>query len=231
VTDLFIVLRKEMLEWACDLRVSRSALFQIVVIAGFLGIYLPYNQSMLSVGAIVPTSLAMLFFVFPSILTASVAADAFAGERERRTLETLFATPLRDSAIFYGKAAWAVVYASAITALALCCGVVTARLAGHEVAAIPVLGAAATAVAGSVVTAAAAVGISSRVAVAKSAQQLTTVFTLVAAAAVVGLLRAGRVPLAWDTLFVYDLAFILAGGCALALAATLFRRDRLFDTR
>ncbi|HEY6912074.1 MAG TPA: ABC transporter permease [Myxococcales bacterium] len=235
MTDVVTVLRKEVLEWACDLRVNRAAYLQIAVIISFLGVYLPFTQPALWVNPTVPTALTPLFFIFPSILTASVAADAFAGERERKTLETLFSTPLRDSAIFYGKAAWAVFYSLAITFLALACGVITALLraqsASHVVAAAPLFGAAATALAGSVMTAAAAVVISSRVAVAKSAQQLTTLFTMASAAAVVGLIRLNGMPLQWRVLCLYDLVFFAAGLLALAAAALSFRRDRLFDRR
>jgi ABC-2 type transport system permease protein len=234
VIDLVTVLRKEILEWACDLRASRAAYLQIAVIISFLGVYLPFTQPALWVNPTVPMGLT-LFFIFPSILTASVAADAFAGERERKTLETLFSTPLRDSAIFYGKASWAVFYSFGITLVALACGVITASLkaqsASHIALAAPLFGAAATALAGSVMTAAAAVIISSRVAVAKSAQQLTTLFTMVSAAGIVGLIRLHAGPLQWGTLYAYDLAFFAAGVLALAAAAVSFRRERLFDRR
>jgi len=41
--------------------------------------------------------------VFPAMLAGSLAADAFAGERERRTLETLLATPISDRSLVVDK--------------------------------------------------------------------------------------------------------------------------------
>jgi len=52
-------------------------------------------------------------------LVVSVIADAFAGERERHTLETLLATRLSDNAILIGKVCAAVSYGSGIVLLIL----------------------------------------------------------------------------------------------------------------
>jgi ABC-type Na+ efflux pump permease subunit len=38
-----------------------------------------------------------------SLVAVMITADAIAGEKERRTIETLFATPISDQAIFAGK--------------------------------------------------------------------------------------------------------------------------------
>lgn len=57
---------------------------------------------------------------FPLLLVLGVAADSFAGERERHTLETLLASPISDQAILYGKIAAGASYAwffSIVTAL------------------------------------------------------------------------------------------------------------------
>ncbi len=51
-------------------------------------------------------------------MAVSVVADAFAGERERHTLETLLSMPLADAAIFMGKFAAAVLYGWAFTVIA-----------------------------------------------------------------------------------------------------------------
>ena len=51
-------------------------------------------------------------------MAVSVVADAFAGERERHTLETLLSMPLADAAIFIGKFAAAVLYGWAFAVIA-----------------------------------------------------------------------------------------------------------------
>ncbi len=49
-----------------------------------------------------------LFLLIPTILAATFAADAFAGERERGSLEALLYTPTTDTELFWGKilSAW-----------------------------------------------------------------------------------------------------------------------------
>lgn len=47
--------------------------------------------------------LAPLFLVVPLMVSAVLAADAFAGEKERRTLETLLHLPIRDRDLFLAK--------------------------------------------------------------------------------------------------------------------------------
>ena len=47
--------------------------------------------------------LAPLFLIVPLMVAAVLAADAFAGEKERRTLETLLHLPIPDRDLFYAK--------------------------------------------------------------------------------------------------------------------------------
>ncbi|HET7489407.1 MAG TPA: ABC transporter permease subunit [Acidimicrobiales bacterium] len=47
--------------------------------------------------------LAPLFLIVPLMVAAVLAADAFAGEKERRTLETLLHLPIPDRQLFYAK--------------------------------------------------------------------------------------------------------------------------------
>jgi ABC-2 type transport system permease protein len=51
---------------------------------------------------------APLFLMQPVMLTSVIAADSFAGERERKTLEYLLHTPATEKELLYGKmlAAW-----------------------------------------------------------------------------------------------------------------------------
>ena len=47
--------------------------------------------------------LAPLFLIVPLMVSAVVAADAFAGEKERRTLESLLHLPISDRDLFFAK--------------------------------------------------------------------------------------------------------------------------------
>jgi ABC-type Na+ efflux pump permease subunit len=47
--------------------------------------------------------LAPLFLIVPLMVSAVLAADAFAGEKERRTLETLLHLPIRERDLFLAK--------------------------------------------------------------------------------------------------------------------------------
>ena len=59
--------------------------------------------------------LAPLFLIVPLMVAAVLAADAFAGEKERRTLETLLHLPIPDRQLFYAKVLGAFVPAVAVS--------------------------------------------------------------------------------------------------------------------
>lgn len=65
----------------------------------------------------------------PMFLVSTVIADAFAGERERHTLETLLASRLPEPAILFGKMAAAIGYALGMCALSLIIGLAAVNLA------------------------------------------------------------------------------------------------------
>ncbi len=65
----------------------------------------------------------------PMFLVSTIIADAFAGERERHTLETLLATRLSDNAILFGKITAAFGYAGAMTITSQLIAAVTVNLA------------------------------------------------------------------------------------------------------
>lgn len=47
--------------------------------------------------------LAPFFLIIPVMVSSVMASDSFAGEKERRTIEALLATPISDSELFLGK--------------------------------------------------------------------------------------------------------------------------------
>jgi ABC-2 type transport system permease protein len=47
--------------------------------------------------------LAPFFLIIPLMASSVIASDSFAGEKERKTIEALLATPISDSELFFGK--------------------------------------------------------------------------------------------------------------------------------
>lgn len=43
------------------------------------------------------------FLIIPTLTSSVIASDSFAGEKERKTIEALLATPISDSELFLGK--------------------------------------------------------------------------------------------------------------------------------
>jgi ABC-2 type transport system permease protein len=70
--------------------------------------------------------------VLPIFMTLPPVADSFAGERERKTLESLLATRLPDHAIFLGKVMAVTVYALVMTYGAALLSLVTINLADQQ---------------------------------------------------------------------------------------------------
>jgi ABC-2 type transport system permease protein len=101
----------------------------VLVFVGVFGVFMPYQF-----GPEWVTSRTMLVYWawVPILLVSGVVAQAFAGERERHTLESLLATRLSDSAILAGKVAAVVGYAWGLTMVAMVTGLVTANVAHGE---------------------------------------------------------------------------------------------------
>jgi ABC-2 type transport system permease protein len=221
------VLRKELLEMVGDRHSFRGALVQAAVVIATTGILVPLSGSKLWADSSAP---GMLFMFFPAVVAATVAADAFAGERERRTLETLLASPAPVSALFAGKTAAAVLAAFTVSALSLAASAFVAVSRGAvgpsaATAAVCLVGA----VAASLLTAAIAVVLSVYVPVARSAQQAVSMVSLVLAVVIGEILDRLHLPPTPDTLLRVDLVLAVSGLMTLAVAARLFRRDRLIE--
>ncbi|MBE0697126.1 MAG: ABC transporter permease subunit [Anaerolineaceae bacterium] len=61
---------------------------------------------------------APFFLIFPLMFSTVIAAESFAGERERKTIEALLYTPASDRELFVGKLLAALIPAVAITWIA-----------------------------------------------------------------------------------------------------------------
>lgn len=60
---------------------------------------------------------APFFLIIPIVGSGVIASDSFAGEKERRTVETLLATPISDSELLLGKILVSFIPAMLVTAL------------------------------------------------------------------------------------------------------------------
>lgn len=202
------------------------------------GVVLPYQMGETWMRS--PAS-ALVWVWVPMWLVIMVIADAFAGERERHTLETLLATRLSDGAILAGKIGAAMSYAFAVTGAAIVLGlltlnVTTARGALIGISAPALLGV--VVVGGLMALAVASLGVvvSLRSPTVRQAEQ--TLGGVVIAGLVVPFLLLKQVPPAWKSwllapehaaLFGYLLVGLL-GMVALgltALASHAFRRAQL----
>ena len=211
----------------------------IVLFIATFGIVLPWQT-----GSAWVTSPAILvgWSWIPMFLVTTVIADAFAGERERHTLETLLASRLSDRAILFGKIGAAIGYSFAVTTASLFAGLLTVNLAHpreglllydlNTVLAMAVLG-----LLGAVFVAAVGVLISLRAATVKVAQQALAGTIMVLLLAVVGILRG--IPTTWKHQLLPDavsvarlgilalVIFAVLDAGAVALALLRFRRSRL----
>lgn len=127
--DIVTVMKKDLREWLVARESARLTLISIAVSLGIWGIFLPWH--LLDAWQTTPMPAAIFMFL-PVFMTLAVVADSFAGERERKTLETLLATRLPDHAIFLGKVAAVAVYAVIMTFGAEVLSLVTVNLARQD---------------------------------------------------------------------------------------------------
>jgi len=92
----------------------------------FLGIILPWinRQGWLTLS----TAMVLASIFFPYFYILMYIGDSFAGERERHTLETLFASRMSDRAILWGKVIATVSYIWGMTVFASLLGLVVVNL-------------------------------------------------------------------------------------------------------
>jgi len=127
LTDILIVALKEIKELPYLRRdKSRTNMFTLLIFVGVFGIFLPLQTG----EEWVTSPLALLFSGWlPFMLVGTTMVDAFAGERERHTLETLLASRLSDRAILFGKILAGVIYGLAMTLMCVLLGLVTVNVA------------------------------------------------------------------------------------------------------
>lgn len=124
MADVMTVLWKELKE-ILEFSGARSGWLRLALWFGVFGIFLPLQmqEEWLSSPIVLYN-----WSWFPLFVVSSVAAGAFAGERERHTLETLLASRLSDRAILFGKIAAGVIYGWGLTLPSILLGLVTVNV-------------------------------------------------------------------------------------------------------
>jgi ABC-type Na+ efflux pump permease subunit len=88
-----------------------------------------YNEAQTLVVLILVYILAPMYLILPLMVASVIAADSFAGEKERKTLEALLYTPTTDGELFLSKLLAAWLPALAVAWLAFVLYAVVANLA------------------------------------------------------------------------------------------------------
>ncbi|MBW4663869.1 MAG: ABC transporter permease subunit [Chroococcus sp. CMT-3BRIN-NPC107] len=135
--DIWAVIWKEWRELLFSRGNLRSILLSLLPSVLIFGVFLPAQ-----VGHVwVDSPVSMVLWGWLSMLpVTAIIADAFAGERERHTLETLLASPLSERAILFGKVAAAVGYAWLLALIMLLVALITVNIvvAGSGILLYPV---------------------------------------------------------------------------------------------
>jgi ABC-2 type transport system permease protein len=124
--DILTMMWKEWREVILNRRGMRGGLINIGVVLLVLGVFMPMQVGRTWLND--PKQL-LVWSWLPIFIALSVITDAFAGERERHTLETLLASRLSDQAILFGKILAVVLYAWLLAALSTLIGAVTVNVA------------------------------------------------------------------------------------------------------
>ena len=177
IADIWTVATKEWREYVTLRGSAPGGLIGLLVFAGFVGMVVPMELGTTWVET--PIAIVSAFWL-PLILVLSVIGDAFAGERERHTLETLLATRLPDRAILLGKMVAATAYGWGLTLVAMLLGLVAVNLVdghGHLLLFVPIsaVGIVAASLLGAALTAGSGGLVSLRSATVREAQQRLSV--------------------------------------------------------
>ncbi|WP_009630294.1 ABC transporter permease [Synechocystis sp. PCC 7509] len=125
IVDIWTVIWKEWRELLFSRGNLRAILLSLLPSVLIFGVLLPAQ-----VGRVwVDSPVSMVLWGWLSMLpVTAIIADAFAGERERHTLETLLASPLSETAILFGKVGAAVGYAWLLALIMLLAGLITVNI-------------------------------------------------------------------------------------------------------
>ncbi len=226
------IARKDIREWLADRDSRRGFVVQAAIFLFLTGLFVPWTTPAVWQS---PGEAVLLYVGLPSLIASMLCADAFAGEKERHTLESLLATPLTDAELFFGKVAAAVGLSTAVSIAAVLAGILTLAVRSmHTAVLLPNMFQCTAVLVGSLGTALTistlAAVVSSRVPVARSAQQIVQVVFLLFTGLLGFLLHLSAGELTWRTVMRSCITLIIIGSLGLALASKLFSRERLVSS-
>ncbi len=128
-TDFMTVLWKEWKEILLARSAGGGGVRQPLIMVLVIGVLLPLRMPPERFFSL--AQLAIVAIVSAAAISV-VVADAFAGERERHTLETLLASRLSDRAILFGKIAACVAYGWLISMACVLIGSITANAKNRD---------------------------------------------------------------------------------------------------
>jgi len=129
LADVWTIVWKEWKELLAASSGFRGGRLGVLIFVGVFGVFLPLQSGR----AWVDSPIGLLYWAWvPLFLVNSVIADSFAGERERRTLETLLASRLSDRAILLGKMAAAVSYGWGLSLVGIVLGLITVNVTSAD---------------------------------------------------------------------------------------------------
>ncbi len=132
--DILTITCKELKEIFIQRGSLRSGIANVLLVIGVMGILFPLQFGREWITQ--PIGLITGMWL-PLFMSMGLVADAFAGERERHTLETLLASRLSDQAILFGKLLSSIVYGVSIGLAGILAGAITANLANPGVGFYP----------------------------------------------------------------------------------------------
>ncbi len=173
INDISAILWKEAREVFASRFSLRGGWIGLLVFVSVFGVLMPLQSGPQWIES--PGTILVWAWV-PFILVNSVVADSFAGERERRTLETLLASRLSDRSILFGKIAAAVAYGWGLSLISVVLALITINIAfgrGNLILFSPIFGLAVLALSFLVASLAAGLGVlvSLRATTVRQAQQ------------------------------------------------------------
>lgn len=126
ISDMAVIVWKEWKEILLQRGSRRGGSLTMLLLLGIMGVFVPLQSGR---EFLTEPTIILVWSWLPLLLCMSVIADAFAGERERHTLETLLASRLSDRAILFGKLAASVLYGWGQSTAGLLLGAVTINIA------------------------------------------------------------------------------------------------------
>jgi ABC-2 type transport system permease protein len=225
------ILVKELRELGGERDSRRAGAIQIAFISVLVGVLVPLRH--IELWEQWAPSVMVPYYVLASLLGSAVAADAFAGERERRTLETLMTTPVSEFDVLLGKACAIVLFGLTAGIVPWLVTLVVLAARGSPMEQAPLMTALCVWLSGcsSFAFGAVAIGVSLKMSSVRTSQQVSSVIILATYAAISFVWQELAVPSTVGALVLAGAAAAVLGGVLLFALSRLFRRERLFERR